>query len=269
MAKNPLEEYEQTKEAAKAARKQNELQLWDQWKKNGEKPEHLQPLLKASEPTFRHKIQQWKAPLVPESAFKLELQDHFINALRSYDPDRGAALNTHIERRLKKAMRYNAKNQNFGYIPEGQIGHISAINQAKDHLTQQFGRDPTTQEIADHINETGDKKLTAKRVETVVKAQKKDIPGSTYETDPVPQGTNYEESQLEIAKHMLHHIFPNKPEMHQVFGYTFGLNGFPRISSTGELAKKMGKSSAQISRMKSEMGKTLQQHMGLNKAQED
>jgi hypothetical protein len=49
-----------------------------------------------------------------------------------------------------------------------------------------------------------------------------------------------------------------------LFHYTFGTNDHPKISSTSELAKKMGKSQSQISRMKTHMGEVLRSHMGFD-----
>lgn len=270
---NPLEEYAQAKEAQRETRKTKEIALWKTWKDEGEQPHHLQPLLKLYEPNIAFKVKQWKAPTIPESAFKAELQTHLIKAFESFDPDRGVALNTHVENRLHKAKRYNAKNQNLAYIPEGQIGSISPIEKAKNQLSEELGRDPTPQEIADHVNETAapNKRLTAKRVEVVQRAIRRDIPGSMLGGEAGSEGgeTLYEEQQLEIAKNLLPHIFPNKPEFHTLFNYTFGTNGHAQILSTSELAKKMGKSQSQISRMKTQMGTTLQKEMGLTPGKDE
>ena len=256
----PIDTYLQVKEAARSARKENEIALWKQWKKSDEDPKHLQPLLKLYDSNLEYKAKMWKAPSVPKSAFKLELQDHLIKAFRSYDPTRGAALNTHVEMRLHKAKRYNVKNQNLAYIPEGQVSHISKINQAHDSLSEELGRPPTTIEIADHLG------MTPKRVETIRKAIRKDIPGSSFESDPMEtqRRSSYEEQQIAVAAGTLHSIFPNKPEMHTLFSHVFGVNDHRRITSTNELAKVMGKSPSQISRMKTQMGNYLKDKMGLS-----
>jgi hypothetical protein len=262
---NPIEKYQETKEAARTERKQNEINLWEKWKKSNEDPQHLQPLLKLYDSNLEYKAKMWKAPSVPKSAFKLELQDHLIKAFRSYDPTRGAALNTHVEMRLHKAKRYNVKNQNLAYIPEGQVSHISKINQAHDSLSEELGRPPTTIEIADHLG------MTPKRVETIQKAIRKDIPGSSFESDPLEtqRRSSYEEQQIAVAAGILPHIFPNKPEMHTLFNFTFGVNDHPRITSTNDLSKKMNKSPSQISRMKTTMGMYLKDKMGLAPKQEE
>lgn len=262
---NPVEDYAKEKIAAKEQRKKHEVELWKTWKEGGEQPKHLQPLLKLYEPLLAQKVRLWKAPQVPESAFKAELQTHLIKAFQGYDPTRGAAINTHVEKRLEKAKRYNNRYQNLAYIPEGQSGMIGDIQRARDRLTDELGRAPTTDELADHVG------VTPKRLDTIIKAVKRDIPmgrsggaeSYDYSSAGDRTGRGFEDQQIAVAQHILPTIFPNKPEMHEIFHYTFGTNNYPQILSTGELAKKMGKSEPQVSRMKTIMGNTLRQHMGL------
>lgn len=261
---NPLEDYAQSKEAAKAQRKQDELTLWKKWQDHGQKPEHLQPLLKLYEPVIAQKVRAWKAPNVPESAFKAELQTHLIKAMQKFDPTRGAALNTWIEAGLPKAMRYNNRYQNLAYIPEGQSGQIGKLQRARDALTEDLGRPPTTQEISQHLG------MPVKRIDTILKAVKRDVPmgrsgGENYDYTAGAEHTTrgFEDQQIAVAQNILPEIFPGKPDMHLVFHHTFGTEGHAKLT-TGQLAKKLGKTEPQISRMKTTMGNTLRHHMGLD-----
>src|ERR1700734_1448383 len=209
---NPMTDYLQEKQAAKDQRKQHELDLWHQWKNNGQKPEHLEPLLALYEPNFKLKTRQSKAPNIPASAFKIALQERFIQALKTYDPSK-AALNTHVENNLRKVSRYNIRNQNLAYIPEDQVSKIAPILKAQDELEEELGREPTHQEIADHVSDSTGKRITAQRVATVIKSQRKDIPGSAFESDPVPKPSNFEESQIAVAANILPTLFPGKPQL--------------------------------------------------------
>lgn len=261
---NPIDEYKTTKTAMRSQRAQNELELWKKWKDSDEHPEHLQPLLALYEPNLTWKAKQWKAPTVPQSAFKLELQNHLIKAFQTYDPSK-AALNTHVEQRLQKAKRYNVQNQNMAYIPEGQVKEISKIQKSHDFLSEELGRVPTAEEIADHSG------LRVKQVETIQRAMRKDIPGSMFESDPLEtqRRGSYEEQQIHVVANTLPQMFPNKPDMHLLFNHIFGTNDHERITSTGALAKKMGKNQSQIARMKTQLGSTLQKQFGLKPDIED
>lgn len=261
----PIDKYLETKLAAAAERKQNEIHLWQQWVASDEHPKHLEPLLKIYEPKLERKVKEWKAPNVSKAAFKLELQNHLIRAFRNYDPERGASLNTHVEMRLQKAKRYNSKQQNMAYIPEGKSGKISTIQRAHDHLSEEYGRPPTHVEIGDYLG------MRPKLVEQIQKAQIRDVLGSSFESDPLETQRRgaYEDQQLAVVANTLPQVFPNKPEMHTLFNHIFATNDHARIISTTALAKKMGKSQPQIARMKSQMGAHLQKQFGLKPDIED
>ena len=262
---NPVEEY-LSKEAVKTQRKQNELDLWHRWNNEGRQKEHLAPLLKLYDPIFNMKLRAWKPPQVPASAYLGDLQTHAIKAFETFDPTRGVALNTHVEGRLKKALRYGNKGANLAYIPEGVSGQIGKLQKARDELTEELGRAPTTSEIADHLG------MPLKRVETISKSVKRDIPmgrsggaeSFDYTAGAEHNNRGFEDQQIAVAATILPEIFPNKPEMHELFHYTFGTGGYKQVLKTSDLAKKMGKSEPQISRMKSSMGSTLRKHMGLD-----
>ena len=262
---NPINEYVSNETAAQTKRKAHEIELWARWKNEGQQREHLQPLLKLYDGVFGQKMRAWKPPMVPDSVFHAELQKQFINALDAYDPSRGAALNTHVENRLKKAMRLGNRYANLSYIPEAQAGKIGKLLRAQTELTEEYGRPPTHAEIANHLG------MHEKQVTTVLKAVKRDVPmsitggpegtGMDYAAGAERTGRGFEDQQIAVASTILPTLFPNKPEMAQLFHYTFGTGGHPQIQSTSTLAKKMGKSEPQISRMKTQMGGILRKHM--------
>lgn len=251
----PVDDFLNHKVASQAARKQQEVDQWKRWKSSGS-PEDLAPLIKAYAPLLNQKTQLWKPPAVEPAAFKAELQQHLIRAFEKYDPSKGAALNTHVEIHLQKAKRYGNRYANLAYIPEGQSGQIGKIDKAHQELREELGRDPTHTEIADHLG------MSPSMVARIQKARVKDVPASMFENDPTERGNSFEEQQLAVAQHILPQLFPNRPDMHELFHYTFGTNGYPQVLSTGELAKRMGRSASQISRMKTLMGSVLQKKLG-------
>lgn len=237
---NPAQDYLDDKARRAAERKGHDVYHWEQWKAapEEEKPEKLKPLLAAYMPTFRQKVQQWKPPAIPESAMMANLQGHFIGALHDWDPNK-AALSTHFETRAKKALRFVGKHQNIGYIPEGQTQHIGRIQRARDVLKEDLGRDPTADEIGDHLG------MTPKKVTTIMTAMKKDLPSSLWESDPVAQSSSREQQVLGLLRYEL------TLDEQKVFDHIYGLNGMPKIEETGSLARVLGKNQSQISRLKS------------------
>ncbi len=262
--KESLGEVDVKEAASKASRKANEMKLWHEWKASDEDPKKLQPLMKLYDGVLHKKMEAWKAPTVPAEAFKAELQTHLIKAFKTYDPNRGAALNTHVENCLHKAKRYNNRFCNVAYIPEGQSVMIGKINTAKSKLQEELGREPTHEEIGNHLG------MNAKRVGTIIGAQKLFVPmgrsageeSFDYRSGSEVTAHEFEDSQIAIARNILPQLFPKK-EHQDLFHHIFGSEGYKQMSSTSELAKKLGKSDSQISRMKKHVGQVLRQHMGM------
>jgi DNA-directed RNA polymerase specialized sigma subunit len=250
MTKNPLEALEEAEEKTANDRKAKELDMLHTWRANGQQPEHLQPLIQAYNPVVNQKIKQWKAPSVPESAFRAELHGHLIKAFETYDPNRGAQLSTHVENRLRKAMRYNANYQNVARIPEGQIRKIAPIRLAQQELKDSLGRDPTHDEIADHLG------MAPKQVARVMGSLRADIPDSAFESQPddTMKQMGRDREVLSLLPTTLSH------EERTVFHHIFGTEGHQKIDSTNDLAKKLGKSPSQISRIKTSILKKYEEY---------
>lgn len=247
--KNPIDEALSAKEKVAAQRRADDFQAWEQWKKKPTQS-NTHVLMNRFEPVFRAKTRSWKAPNVRSSAFRANLKLQAANAFETYDPNRGAALRTHVENHLKKSMRFNARHQNAAYIPEGQAELIGPIQKAQGQLFDEFGRDPSHGEIAKFIN--ADPGLIGKRrpvTATKVKrisaaAQQKDIIGSAFESDPTPRAARREGEVLGLLRPTL------STDERKVFDHLYGQQGKPRIGSTSQLAKKLGKSQSQVSRLK-------------------
>lgn len=276
--KNPVSDYLETKEAeektATQKRNEKELELWQRWKESGKKPEHLTPLLNAFQPLLDYRKKNNKAPRTPDAAFTAEGHKLIINALNTYNPDRGAALRTHVENGFKKLHRYNASMQNFAYMPETRAGKVGDLDRAHEFLKEELGRDPTPQELAEHMNnrfmEAGKKKrVTPKEVEQITRERIRDFRDTNSRNpedtraESLQRHNMFEEQQIALAKDALPKLFPGKPMLHSLFNYTYGTNGHPQVRSTNQLAKHLGVKPSRVSRLKAQMHDTLADEFGL------
>lgn len=252
MAKNPAEEFLGLKEKEASKRAEDDLDLWHKWNNGGQTPELLQPLIKRYEPLLARKTREWKAPAVSAPAFGAELKKHLIEAAKTFDPDRGVAFNTHVQYRIQKAKRHNAKYQNVGYIPEGQAEHIGSIQSAQNELTEQYGRAPTADEIADHLD------IPKQKVTTVLTALRNDIPSSRFESDPTEIGTSRENDVIRLMQRRPNEYFT--PEEAKVFNHVYGVNDHKKITDTTGLARTMGVSMPKVSRLKTSIADKIKKH---------
>jgi DNA-directed RNA polymerase specialized sigma subunit len=224
----PLDDLLLTKKAELQKKREQELQHLETWKQT-RKPEHLEPLLKAYEPLIAQKLRLYKAPSIPDAAMRAELQKHLIKSFETFKPDRGAQLPTWVNHNLQKAQRYNTRYQNTGYIPEGQTRLIGPIQRAQNELQEQFGREATADELGDHLG------MPPKKITKILSSMRKDIPASAFETDPTEMSLQRDHEVLELLP------FNLTPDERTVFNHLYGREGHTTISSTNDLANKLGK----------------------------
>lgn len=243
---NPLEDYlhalEGIEKAATDERKklqQRELQLWQDWKAGGMKPQQVRPLIQSFQPLINSVANRW-APRIrdlPPAAIRAEFTNHFMKALETYDPDRGAALGTHVRSHLRKAQRFVTTYQNPGRIPETRVYQIRRFQDAEQRLEEQFGRPPTALEIADEM------KQSPRQVELLQKEIRRSLPTSQFQADPSTHIPSDVRQNLRLLQYELNN------EERQVYEYIYGVGGKPALGP-GEISKRLGMSAPKVSRLK-------------------
>ena len=255
--KNPIETALDAGAAEKLAAKKQDLELWETWKANPTTG-NLNRLYRRFQPVYNQQLRQNKAPNVNEAGFDGKMKQQAIKAFATYDPKR-SALRTHVQNSMKGLIRHNAKHQNYGFIPEEQVGFIGSIDRSIDALQEINGREPSHKEIADYANSngfvTGKKKLTGRMVARVQGNRRRDVIASGMESDPTGFTTDRNRAILPLVRHEL------TPDEQTVFDHLYGHNGAVRINSTGQLAKKLGKSASQVSRLKSSIARKYKKHL--------
>ena len=256
---NPLDDALSSKDKLAAQRRAEDDVLWSQWKQNPN-AQNMHQLMRRFEPVFKQKTQQWKAPNVNEAAFNTSLKIQAAKAFQTYNPDK-AGLRTHLENNLRRSMRFNAQQQNNAYIPEGQTQYIGAIDRAKEHLFEQFGREANHKEVAKYVNQEPDllgnkKPLSARMVSRIEGNRRNDILGSAFEDDPTGSVTDRNRQIQGLIP------FELKDDEKQVYYHLHGMNGARKLDSTNALAKQLGKSPSQISRIRSRIAEVYKKHLG-------
>lgn len=233
---SPLEGEEESVEEKRAERTARDHALWEHWNTNGRQPEHLEPLLNAFEPVFAQKTKEWNAPSIPSSAFHGELMKHAIRAFESYDPNRGASLSTWVHGNLRQAHRFREQAQNLAYIPYGKSQHIGDVDRGVDALTTELGREPSVEELSNHLG------MPVSQLLGVQRARRRDLPGSAWESDPHGQAASRDREVLDALPEIL------SEDERLVFNHTYGREGAKQLSETNEIARALGKSPSWVSR---------------------
>lgn len=116
---------------------------------------------------IRSNVNKWKGVL-PDSVMDAYGKKYAIQAFKTFDPKK-ANINTHLYNNLSQVSRLVYKAQNTVRIPESQIQMIGKVNAARDFLADKLDREPSSDEVADHLH------LPKQHIAKVIKNQRADF----------------------------------------------------------------------------------------------
>jgi DNA-directed RNA polymerase specialized sigma subunit len=243
------------KEAAKGKdlgeTKKSELQLWQDWKKSGEDPDKLRPLLHSFRPLIRQRANVWANHVdLPPSAVHAEFNKQFVNSLRTYNPNKGAALGTWVTTNLRKAQRWVTTYQNPARIQEKRVYQVGAFQTAKSQLDDQLGREPTSFELANHLG------WAEPEVSRMQSELRRALPSSGFETgyDPTKIMPSRELEVFNLVRYDL------TPEELTVYEHRTGFGGKQQLRP-GEIAKTLNRSPSYVSRVLGSIANKMDKHL--------
>jgi len=233
----------------KADRNRRDLELLDQWKQGGEKPDDLRPLLGNFRGLIRSQSRQWESNVeLPPAAVRAEFTKQAVQAFRTYQPDKGATLGSWVGTNMKKAQRYVTTYQNTARIGEHRVYKIGQYQTAKASLDDQLGREPTTEELADHL------KWSPREVGRMNAEIRKAHIESAFEGSPMNLMPSREAEVLRLVKYDL------SPEERLVYEYTVGDGGKPQLKP-GQIATRLNMSPAKVTRVREAIYQKMKGHL--------
>ena len=85
-----------------------------------------------------------------------------IEAAKSYDPKKGASIETYVYGQLRPLQRISAQRGNLTRISENVAQERAVVSKAIRELTADLGEEPTTEQIADRVG------MSRKRVDALM-----------------------------------------------------------------------------------------------------
>jgi DNA-directed RNA polymerase specialized sigma subunit len=211
------------------SRQATDIELWKEWKRT-RNPQTLEKLLDQLQPLIQSEVNKW-GQAVPPIALNSKARLLAVDALDTYNPNMGATIGTHVASRLRKLSRSVYPHMNVARIPENQQLFYHTYNVGKTTLSDQLGRDSTTDEIADHLG------WTPKRVVTFSRAFDRrelvESEGATYDADA-------DDGIIDFYHYGLSPM--DKPLFEDIVGY----KGKPALSN-GPLMKRYNLTQGQLS----------------------
>lgn len=233
-------------------RGERDMTLWHAWKKTPSDT-NMSALLSQVNPLIHREANKWAGSLA-RPLLVAEGQRLAVGAFHSYDPSKGAALGTHVVNALQKMSRLSYSNQNVARLPENKMLMFHSFNVAQSKLTDEHGRPPTTDELADHLG-WSIKHLTTFRKE-IGHQELLESGGNT------PDGGNaglYDSDESDHTLDFVHHDLP--PSQKLIFEHLTGYGGAP-ILSNAEIQKKLNLTQGQYSYLKQRLVATIEKTTG-------
>jgi DNA-directed RNA polymerase specialized sigma subunit len=224
--------------------KNKDIELWQKWKKS-RNPDDLQRLIKQMGPIINREVNKW-APSMSRSLLEAEGKRLAVEAFNSFDPNAGAQLSTYLASRLQKLSRLVYANQNTARMSETKALLFHTYNAAFNELKDRHGREPSHDELADHLGWSMKKLQQFQR-----ESQRKEF----VESDEHP---DYDEEDDHLVDFIYHDLTPLQKK---IFEYTTGYNNSPRLSGQ-EIMKKLELTQGQLSYQKSLIEKSIEKARG-------
>lgn len=212
--------------------KNKDLELWTKWKRT-QNPADLQLLLNQMEPIIAREVNRWSNSM-SRSLLESEGKRLAVEAFQTYDPKQGTALSTYVASRLPKLSRLTYSHMNAARMSETQVMLFHTYNTGLNALRDQHGREPTHDELADHLG-WSPKKLTTFQQQ----AHRKEF----VESEEHPDDDSSEDHLVDFIYHDL------TPQQKKIFEYTTGYGGAKKKSGQ-EIMKELGLTQGQLSYQK-------------------
>ena len=195
--------------------------IFEKWRAT-QNPEHFKALYTAMKPDIEKAgMKASYGSNIPQAAHKIYQAQVFMDALRTFNPERGK-LKTHVYGAVQnKAKRLNYLYQDIGYKPEPRASKVGLYQNEYENLRQYLGREPSTTELADQLG------WNQKDVVNIQKEVVKDLAISDgIEEHAVAQGSR----DLEVLNFLYYEL---SGEEKLVYDYVLGAHGKPKLVKPG------------------------------------
>lgn len=101
-------------------RNKKDMVLWHTWNEDRTN-ENMLNMLRQLKPLITTEVNKWAPSGVDLAGLNIDAHNFAIDAIKTFNPNKGVQLNTHVTNNLKKISRVVIENQNVIRVPEDQI----------------------------------------------------------------------------------------------------------------------------------------------------
>jgi len=220
-----------------------DVELYDAWK-NKPAVTTLSPLLKNLDPLIQREVNRWQGTLA-RPYLETQAKKLAVEAIGTFDPNRGVRLSTHVGNRLQKLSRPNYTHQNLARIPEHRMMKFFTFNSVRGRLVEELGREPTTAELAKELT------WSLPAVRRFNTEQRREL--LTSQEGP--------EEDRAAADNMVHYVYHDLPPIQQqIFEMKTGYFGNPVVKPS-TIRKRLGLTQGQLSYQQTQITKKFKGSM--------
>lgn len=200
-------------------------ELYRQWKRT-KSPTDLEALIRNLEPLIQAEVNR-RAGTLSRDLLVLQAKKLAVDAVKTFNPNVGVKISTHVTNQLQKLSRVNYAHQNAARIPEHSMLQFHSVNIATEDFKAEHGREPSGEELADTLG-WSPKKLEQFRTQfgRSELLESIDTPGDLFVTATHDPRIDYVYSTL-------------SPRQQQIFEMTTGYHGAKRLTNP-QIMQKLG-----------------------------
>ncbi len=224
-----------------------DLTPYDKWSKDPT-PDNMSEILTSLDPVISREIHRYTGP---KSLLRGKAKSLAIQAVRNFDSSKGAKLHSWVTTQLQQLNRYGQSLRPI-YVPEVSSRESSELNTVSTRLSDELGRQPSHDEIAD---ETG---LSVRKVQRLLKAKPAILSESQLFTDPESGLTSLPAtSEVDVIGESAEVMYPSFSERDKlIYDYKTGKGGKPPLNNLA-IARKLGVTPALISQRTKDMAQRI------------
>ena len=219
------------------SRAEGDRTLWEAWKKTPTDA-NLTALLNRVNGLIQTEVTKWQGTLA-RPLLEAEGKRLAVGAFHTYDPNRGAALGTHVANALLKLSRLSYSHQNVARLPENKVLKFHTYKVTHAQLADELGRPPTVDELADRLAWSIPHLTSFQRDIT-----HQEILESGGTTDAAPTGITFGVEDEDHTIDFIHHDLPALQK--SIFEHLTGYGGTKQLSNQ-EIMKKLSLTQGQYS----------------------
>lgn len=226
------------------------VEAWQRWK-SAPTPDSLNEVVQSVRPAIDGYLSAnfsgSEQPIMRGEAKRLA-----INAIKTYSPDAGASLSTHVSNHLKALQREQRKSQQLVNVSREMDEHVRQYIQTQKDFFEEFNREPTDDEIADRL------KISRQKLHKIQSAHTMELAESQVEYTP-----DQEDDTVAMWTDFVYHDLD--PQGKLIMDYSLGRGGKPQLNQI-QIAQKLNLNPTIVNRRVRDISKKILDGVGATRS---